>query len=92
MIMNCFLVNMINIIIHLHYRRLVTTSVAIVGGRENGHYSSVMLPLITLHNKLMSSGNKVKIVNVGELFSDILPERVPCTSGRNSPATPTPGG
>mmetsp|Transcript_16873 Transcript_16873/g.29039 ORF Transcript_16873/g.29039 Transcript_16873/m.29039 type:complete len:111 (+) Transcript_16873:493-825(+) len=75
-VMNCFLINMFNIIVHLHYRGLITTSVAIVRSRENCHHSSVVLPLITLHNKLMGSSNEVKIVNVGELFCDVLPKGV----------------
>lgn len=88
MVMNCLLVHVINIIIYLHYRCLVTASVAIVGSRENSHHCSIMLPLISLHHKLMCSCDKVKIVDMGELFCDILPERVPSTSWRNSPTTP----
>ncbi len=88
MVMNCFLIDVINVIVNLHYGGLIATSIAIVGGRENSHYSSIVLPLITLHNKLMSSGNEVKIVDVGELFCDVLPECVARSSWRDPPATP----
>ena len=91
MIMDCLLIHMGNIIVNLHYGRLVTTSVAIVGCRENSHHRSIVLPLIPLHNKLMGSCNEVKIVDVGELFCNILPECVPCASWGNSPTAPTSG-
>ena len=91
MVMNCFFINLINIIINLHYSSLITTPVAIVGSRENSHHRSIVLPLITLHYKLMSPGNKVKIVNVGELFRNVLTKRVPCASWGNPPATPARG-
>mmetsp|Transcript_5576 Transcript_5576/g.10002 ORF Transcript_5576/g.10002 Transcript_5576/m.10002 type:complete len:303 (+) Transcript_5576:159-1067(+) len=87
-VMNCLLINITNIIIHLHYRGLITTSVAIVRSRENSHHRSIVLPLITLHHKLMGSGNEVKIVNMGELFCNVLPKRVTRSSWRNPPATP----
>jgi len=80
MVVDCFLINLVNFIIHLHYSSLVTASVAIVGSRENSHHRSVVLPLIPLHHKLMGSGNEVKIVNVGELFCDVLTECVPRAS------------
>ena len=50
MIMNGFLIHMIHIVIHLHYRRLVPTSVTIIRGRENSNYRSIVLPLISLHD------------------------------------------
>lgn len=87
MVMNCFLIDVINVIVNLHNGGLIATSVAIVGGREDSHHSSIVLPLITLHNELMSSGNEVKIIDVGELFSDVLPECVPGSSWRDPPAT-----
>lgn len=91
MIMNCFLIDIGDIVINLHNSRLITTSVAIVGSRENSHHRSIVLPLITLHNKLMGPGNKMQIINVGELFCNVLPKRVPRASWRNTPATPTSG-
>ncbi len=88
MVVNCFLIGVINVIVNLHYGGLIATSVAIVRGRENSHHSSIVLPLITLHNKLMSPGNEVKIVDVGKLFCDVLPECVARSSWRDPPATP----
>lgn len=90
--MNGLLIHMFNIIVNLHYGSLVTTPVAIVWRRENGDYRSVVLPLITLHDKLMGPGNEVKIVDVGELFGDVLTERVSSASRRNPPTTPALGG
>lgn len=87
MVMDCFLIDVINVIINLHYGGLVATSVAIVRGRENSHNCSIVLPLISLHNKLMSPGNEMKIVDVGELFCDILPKRIPRSSWRDPPTT-----
>ena len=75
-VVDCFFINMFNFVINFHYSRLVTTSVAVIGSGENSHYRSIMLPLITLHNKLVSTCNKVKIVDMGELFSNILAESV----------------
>lgn len=89
MVMNCFLVNMVNLIINLHYSSLITASVAIVRSRENSHHWSIVLPLVTFHNKLVGPCNEVKIVDVGELFRDVLPESVTSAPWRNSPATPT---
>ena len=80
MVVNCLLIHMINIIVNLHYRSLVTTSVAIVGRREHGHHRPIVLPLIPLHNKLMRSGNEVKVINMGELFCNVLSKRIPRTS------------
>jgi hypothetical protein len=91
MIVDCFLIDVINVIVNLHYGGLIAASVTIVRGRENGHHSSIMLPLISLHNKLMSPGNEMKIVNVCELFCNILPKCIPRSSWRDPPATPLMG-
>lgn len=58
-VMNSLFIHMIYIVIHLHYRRLIPTSVAIVRSRENGDDRSIMLPLISLHDKLMSACDEV---------------------------------
>lgn len=76
MIMNCLFINVFDVIVHFHDGGLVTTSVAIVWGRENSHNRSIVLPLVTLHHELVSSGNEVEVVNVGELFRDVLSEGV----------------
>mmetsp|Transcript_20281 Transcript_20281/g.29001 ORF Transcript_20281/g.29001 Transcript_20281/m.29001 type:complete len:129 (-) Transcript_20281:738-1124(-) len=80
MVVDCFFIDVFNFIINLHYSSLVTTSVAVIGSREDSHYRSIVLPLITLHNKLVSTCNKVKIVDMGELFCDILAEGVTSSS------------
>ena len=80
MVMNCLLIHMIDIIVNLHYRSYVTISVAIVRYREHGHHRPIVLPLIPHHNKLMRPSNEVKIINMGELFCNVLPKRIPRTS------------
>jgi hypothetical protein len=71
---------MFNIIINLHYSSLVTASVTIIGSRKDSHHRSIVLPLITFHHKLVSTCDKVKIVDMGELFCDILAEGVTSSS------------
>lgn len=86
-LMNLVFVQMIDFVVYLHNSCLIATSITIVGSWKHGHHRSVVLPLISLHNQLMRPGNKVKIVNVGELFSNILAKCVACSSRRDSPAT-----
>ena len=50
MIMNSVSARLFNRIVHLHNGRLVTTSVAIVGGRKDSDNLAVVLPLIAFHN------------------------------------------
>ena len=80
MVVDCFLVNMFNIVVDLHYRSLVAASVTVIRSRENSHHCSIVLPLITFHDKLVSTCDKVKIVNMGELFCNILAEGVASSS------------
>lgn len=80
MVVNCFLINMFNFVINLHYSSLVTTSVAVIGSGEDCHHRSIVLPLITLHDKLVSTCDEVKIVDMGELFCNILAEGVTSSS------------
>ena len=88
-VVDCFFINMFNFVINFHYSSLITTSVAVIGSREHSHHRSIVLPLITLHDKLVSTCNKVKIVDMGELFCDILAEGVTSPSWRDSPTTST---
>ena len=46
-------------IVNFHNRGLVTASVTIVGCREDSDDGSVVLPLITLHDQLVGSGNEI---------------------------------
>ena len=86
-IVNGFLSALINGVINFHNSRLVSASVAIVWSRENGNNLSVVLPLVPLHNKLVGTWNKVKPVDVSELFCNVLTERVASSPRRDTPTT-----
>ena len=45
-----------------------------------------MLPLVTLHHKLMSPRNETQSVDMNELFGNILSKRITCTSRADSPS------
>ena len=72
-------------LINLHDCCFVTTSVTIVRSGENSDDISIMRPIISIHNQLMCSSYQLKIVGMIKLFTDILSERVACTSWRDSP-------
>lgn len=74
--MNRFLAALVDRVVHLHNRGLITTSVAVVGRREYCNNLSIVLPLVTFHDKLMCACNKVKTVNMGELLCNVLAERI----------------
>ena len=86
MIMNSLLIQMIHLIIHLHNRRLIPAPVTIIRRREHGTNRSVVLPLIPLHNELMRPCDEEEIVDVGELFGNVLAEGVTRSSGGDTPA------
>lgn len=46
-------------IVNFHNGSLVTASVTVIRSRKDGNHRSIVLPLITLHDQLMGSGNKV---------------------------------
>ena len=85
MLVNLFLIQMINLIIYLHNCGLVATSITIVWCREHSYYCSVVLPLIPLHNQLMRPGNEVQVVDVGKLLGDVLTKSVARSAGGNTP-------
>jgi len=74
-------------VIKLHNGSLVATSVAIVGRAENGYHILLMTPVVTLHDKLMSPRDKGEAIAVIECLGYVLAERVPSSSGRNTPST-----
>jgi hypothetical protein len=88
MVVNDFLAALLHSIIHLHYTSLIAAPVAVVGSRKDCNDAPIVLPLIALHYELVSASNKVKAVNVRELFRNVLPKRVACTPRRDSPTTP----
>mmetsp|Transcript_18461 Transcript_18461/g.30602 ORF Transcript_18461/g.30602 Transcript_18461/m.30602 type:complete len:213 (-) Transcript_18461:635-1273(-) len=85
MIMNRFLATGIDRVVNFHNRSLIATSVAVIGSRKDSHHRFVVLPLVAFHHQLMGTGNKMKSVNVGKLFRNVLSEGVTGTTRRNTP-------
>ena len=65
----------------------VTTSVAIVWSRPNSNEVLVFEPeLVAVHDKLMSTGDQVDVVDVVEFGRDLGSEQPSSTSRRHSPS------
>ena len=75
-IVNRLLAGLVDRVVHLHYCPLVAASVAVVGSREHCYHSLIVLPLVSLHHELVSTGDEVQAVDMSELFGDILAKRV----------------
>ena len=88
-VVNGILRRRVHSVVNFHYRCLVPASVAIVGRTKHCHYRPIVLPLIPLHDQLMSSRDKVEVVNVSELLRNVLPKRITGASRRDAPATAT---
>lgn len=85
-IMNRLPVHVINLVVDLHYRRLIAATVTIIGSREDRHDHPIVLPLIALHDELMRAGYEVKVVDVRELFGNVLSEGVSGSPWGDSPS------
>jgi hypothetical protein len=75
------------VLVNLHDRSLVSTSIAIIRGTKDGHDVSLLTPVVTFHNQLMGSANEGETIIMVKGLGDILAERVSGSSRRNSPAT-----
>lgn len=75
-------------LVNLHDRSLVATSVAVVRRTENGHYVAILTPIVSLHHQLMRSGNQSQAIVVIESLRDVLAERISCSSRTDTPSTP----
>ena len=65
----------------------IATSVTVVWSRPNCNQVGVLEPVLeTIHDKLMSSGHKFKVVDLVEFRSDSVSEKVACASWRDSPS------
>jgi len=71
--------------VDFHDGCLITAPVAVIWGREYGHYVSILRPIITLHNQLMSSCNQSQAIIVVESLGNVLAKRIPSSSRRYSP-------
>jgi hypothetical protein len=74
-------------LVNLHDGGFVTASVTIIWSREHSDDVPIMRPVVTIHDKLMCSGNQFQVVRVIELLRDILTEGVSGTSWRDTPTT-----
>lgn len=88
MVVNDFLAALLDGIIHLHDCGLIAAPVAVIGSRKDSDDAPTVLPLIALHHELVCTSDKVEAVNVRKLFGNVLPKRVTCTPGRDSPTAP----
>jgi len=53
------------LVVQFHNPRLVSASVTIIGGRENGHHVSVVAPVVSFHDELVV--NPLEWLNVSEM-------------------------
>ena len=80
MIMNGVSARLFNRVVHFHNGRLVTTTVTIVGRRKDRNDLAIVLPLVSFHDQLVSTGDKVETVNVRKLLGNVLAKRVASTA------------
>ena len=59
-------------LVNFHHCGFVTTSVAVIRSREDCDYVSFMGPVVSVHDKLMSSGYTHKAIGVVKLLRDVL--------------------
>mmetsp|Transcript_28058 Transcript_28058/g.63438 ORF Transcript_28058/g.63438 Transcript_28058/m.63438 type:complete len:212 (+) Transcript_28058:167-802(+) len=77
-----------HVFVDLHDRGLVPASVAVVGRAEQSDYRVLVRPVVSLHDQLMCSDNKLEAVDVVEMLRNILSEGVSCSSRADSPSNP----
>jgi hypothetical protein len=77
----------LQMLVNLHNRSLVTTSVAVVGCTEYRDHIPVLTPIVSLHDELMRSCDQGQPVVVIECFADVLTKSVPSPSRTDSPST-----
>jgi hypothetical protein len=80
-------IGLVDGIVNFHNCRLISTPIAVVRCRKDSDDTSIMLPLVTLHDELMRASNKVETIYVRELFRNVLTKGVTSTSRRYTPAT-----
>ena len=80
----------LQIILHkfvdLHNCRLITASVAVIGGWEDSHDVSLVRPVVAIHDELMGASNARQVIRVVELLGDVLTKTVAGASWWNTPA------
>ena len=84
-LVDTFFRRLIHRIIDFHNSGLVAASVTIIGRGKHSDNASVVLPLVSFHYQLVSSGNEMQAVDVRELLCDILTKGVSGSPRRNTP-------
>lgn len=77
----------LEVLVDLHDGSLITTSITVVGSREDGDDVPLLGPVETVHDELVCSCDQGETVVVVECFGDVLAERVASTTRRNAPST-----
>lgn len=57
-----------HVLVKFHDGGLVAAAVAVVGGREDGHHTLLMAPVVAFHDELVSTGNESQAIRAIELF------------------------
>ena len=77
----------LQMLIYLHDRCLVTASVTVVGSTEDRDHIPVLTPIVALHDQLVSPCDQGQTVVMIECLGYVLSECVACTSRTDSPTT-----
>lgn len=65
----------------------IHTPVAVVGRRPHGEHGLVEVPLVPLHDQLVSAADHVDVIGGVELGHHVAPKEVASTSGTDPPAS-----
>ena len=76
MIVNGILGRLVDRIVHFHNGGLVAAPVTIIWCRKDRDDRSVVLPLVSFHDELVRTCNKMQAINVRKLLRNVLPKRV----------------
>lgn len=77
----------LQMLINLQNRRLITTPIAIIRCRENRHHIPILAPIIPFHHQLMRPRHKRQPIVVVKRLGYVLSECVPCAPRRYTPST-----
>jgi len=75
-------------LINLHNRCLITAAIAVVWRTEDCNHISILAPIISFHDQLVSSSDQRQPVVVIKRLGDILAKSVSSSSRTNAPAAP----
>lgn len=77
--------------IDFHNRCLISTSITVVGSGEDGNDITIVTPIKSFHNELMSSSDESETVVVVKGFGNVLTKGVTGPTGGDSPTTAVVG-